>query len=1244
MRKHDTSNGKHLDLIFSKRECQVFICNTTDQERCFCGRNVTAHSNRDPLHSSASSWNPTYHTFLSPTDAFGTILFQHGAHMLEAQYLRLAFDSRTDHILHLLTKQWGLELPKLVISVHGGRSQFQLPEKLRNYLKNGLMKIAKTTRAWILTDGTNGGIAEVIGESLSSERSSRLRNTRLACIGIAPWGMLENRHSLVGRGKRINYVHKESSKSKSALINLSNRHNYFLFADNGTCRQGGHELILRRRLEKSIGNIRLQSRNRCNIPLACLIVEGDLQTIQTVTQYIMEVPATPVIVIEGSGKASDLIIFACRYMTTSTKAQELRAYVLESIQSMFSTGIKETQVYFSLLELCAEKRDMIHIVSPDSTEGCCSDLDFQIMGSLLENEHLAPQLNLNLTLIWNRVDLARQKVFKSHHNWTHSALHETMMDALAQNRVDFVRLLLEQGVNMSQFLTIPRLEELYNSKAESTNTLRYLVADVRPTMIRNYKYTLFDIGLVINKLMKGTYKSSFSSRKFRRAYTAVMRKTFVSLQPSLLQSVLMNETVTGHEGDTMDVKEAVAFRFPFNELLVWAVLTNRHSMAKLMWQHGEEALAKALIACCLYKSMAEEAADDDLEAEVCEELRKNAIEFEDLALELVDHCHKKDDDLTVQLLTCAQPNWDRQTCLHLAVVAKLKSLLSHPSAQILLADLWMGGLRARKSPNAKVVFALLFPPIILKLDFKSEEELQLMPQTEEEYFYEIDKENLDIEESERLDGTENELEEINDEEQTDVDSKKSEASSVISQRGLIANIGDATTEAEPLTGNKPPKPLKLKKKVYEFYGAPITKFWVHSIAYFIFLFIYSYTVLIRTLPVIEWNEYYVLSYVVTLSMEKVREIAATDGVRTWKKIRVWANSGWNICDTIAILTFIFAFFLRLDPNIIPEARVIYSINIIYWYVRILRILSVSKFLGPLVTLLFRYFYTMAYFVVLLCVFLFGYGVFRQSLLYPENEPTWESLRNVTFQPYFMIYGELFKEEIDASCGEPGLDACVTGRWLNPLVMTFYLLMSIVLLLNMLIAVFNSIFIRKNPVALKIWMFQRYAVVLDYEGAPSLPPPFIIVSHIIILGKLLHRRSRLKYGLFDRSLKLYLDEKRLELIRDFEEECMEDLVKDKNKNERLACSANVHEIQEQLKTIQYKLDAFSSLPSLVLNKIEVIENTIKNKHSGKRMLSISKLPYTMLETPKIRQGDKRSLENLKSNVANSDNSISHSEND
>jgi transient receptor potential cation channel subfamily M member 3 len=92
------------------------------------------------------------------------------------------------------------------------------------------------------------------------------------------------------------------------------------------------------------------------------------------------------------------------------------------------------------------------------------------------------------------------------------------------------------------------------------------------------------------------------------------------------------------------------FEYPFNELLVrkdaspgkmriylflsplqiWAVLTKRQQMALLMWQHGEEALAKSLVACKLYRAMAHEAAEDDLETEIFEELRNYAKEFENI--------------------------------------------------------------------------------------------------------------------------------------------------------------------------------------------------------------------------------------------------------------------------------------------------------------------------------------------------------------------------------------------------------------------------------------------------------------------------------------------------------------------------------------------------------------------------------------------------------------------------------------
>lgn len=108
---------------------------------------------------------------------------------------------------------------------------------------------------------------------------------------------------------------------------------------------------------------------------------------------------------------------------------------------------------------------------------------------------------------------------------------------------------------------------------------------------------------------------------------------------------------------------------------------------------------------------------------------------------------------------------------------------------------------------------------------------------------------------------------------------------------------------------------------------------------------------------------------------------------------------------------------------------------------------------------------MIYFVVLLLVVLFSFGVSRQSILYPNREADWRLIRDVYFQPYFMLYGEVFADEIDPPCGEaPDQQPCVTGHWLTPITMSMYLLIANILLINLLIAVFNNIFIEVNAVS------------------------------------------------------------------------------------------------------------------------------------------------------------------------------------
>ena len=87
-------------------------------------------------------------------------------------------------------------------------------------------------------------------------------------------------------------------------------------------------------------------------------------------------------------------------------------------------------------------------------------------------------------------------------------------------------------------------------------------------------------------------------------------------------------------------------------------------------------------------------------------------EFQTLALELLEHCYKTDDDYTQQLLTYELKNFSDQTCLSLAVNANHREFIAHACCQQLLNDMWMGGLRMRKSTSLKVKFFSIFMPPI----------------------------------------------------------------------------------------------------------------------------------------------------------------------------------------------------------------------------------------------------------------------------------------------------------------------------------------------------------------------------------------------------------------------------------------------------------------------------------------------------------------------------------------------------
>ncbi|XP_055631073.1 transient receptor potential cation channel trpm isoform X5 [Toxorhynchites rutilus septentrionalis] len=1227
---HKRTARSWIEANFQKRECIKFIPNVKSEEVCCCGQERRTHQLVPGIEPGVTGdiWQPQKHTRPQPTDAYGTIEFQGGAHPTKAQYVRLSYDTRPELLVQLFTREWNLELPKLLITVQGGKANFELQPKLKKVLRKGLLKAAKTTGAWIFTGGTNTGVTKQVGDALLLE--GQQRSGRVVSIGIAPWGIVERNHELLGHNRDVPCHSISSPRSKLAVLN--NRHAYFLLVDNGTQGRYGAELILRRKLEKFISNQKLQPFTHSSTPVVCLVIEGGTNTIRAVLEYVTDSPPVPVVVCDGSGRAADLIAFVHKYATDSGEQvvlESMHDYLLGTIQKTFEVGPEQAEQLYQELLMCTKNKNLITVFRiQDRPEGNAQELDQTILTALFKSQHLSPPEQLSLALTWNRVDIARSEIFVYGQEWPHGALDEAMMQALEHDRIDFVKLLLENGVSMRKFLTIPRLEELYNTKHGPANTLGYILRDVRPHIPRGYVYTLHDIGLVINKLMGGAYRSYYTRRKFRPIYAKVMN-SYVNThrKPSTFTRSAGINSMSLVAGLLPVTSDMALFEFPFNELLIWAVLTKRQQMALLMWTHGEEALAKSLVACKLYKAMAHEAADDDLDTEIYEELRSYAKEFEVKGLKLLDFCYRQDGERAQRLLTCELQSWSSQSCLSLAVAANHRSILAHPCSQIILADLWMGGLRTRKNTNLKVILGLLIPPFVKKLDFKSKEELQQMPQTEEEH---LENQCLDYDDNGKHNpDAENAIENptenakpVGDQNSTPTvqallsdtysmkDTKVQENGKVGLTGCLKAKVSLTDSENTQYKDYmydhfvRHQRPLKLKKKFYEFYTAPITKFWADSMAYVFFLVLFTYTVLVRMEAYPSWQEVYSIAYITTLGCEKIREIVSSEPVAISHKFSVWAWNMWNPCDAAAIIFFLIGLVLRLRPYTMDVGRVIYCVDSIYWYLRILNILGVNKYLGPLVTMMGKMVKNMIYFVVLLLVVLMSFGVSRQAILFPNNDASWRLVRDVYYQPYFMLYGEVFADDIDPPCGEdPSQPQCVTGHWVTPIAMSMYLLIANILLINLLIAVFNNIFIEVNAVSHQVWMFQRFTVVMEYQQKPVLPPPLIAFCHCYSFLRYLIRKAKGLQQSRDNGLKLFLEKEDMERLYDFEEECIEGYFREQDILLQQSTEERIKNTDERVENMSQKIEDINQKENMQTATVQNIEFRLRKvEESADQILS------------------------------------------
>ncbi|CAI9175994.1 unnamed protein product [Rangifer tarandus platyrhynchus] len=687
-----------------KKECIYFVESSKLSDAgkvvCECGYPREKHLEEATWSHTfqGQEWDPKKHVREMPTDAFGDIVFT-GLGQKVGKYVRLSQDTPSSLIYQLMTQQWGLDAPNLLISVTGGAKDFNMKPRLKSVFRRGLLKVAQTSGAWVITGGSHTGVMKQVGEAVRDfSLSGSFCEGEVVTIGIATWGALHNRESLIHPmgGFPAKYIMDEEGQGH--LTCLDSNHSHFILVDDGTHGRYGVEIPLRTKLEKFISQ---QTKERggvaIKIPIVCVVLEGGPGTLNTIYNAINN--GTPCVVVEGSGRVADVIA-----QVAGLPISEITISLIQQKLSMFFQGMFET---FTIIEWTKKIQDIVRrrqllTVFREGKDGQ-QDVDVAILQALLKasrsldhygHENWDHQLKLAVT--WNRVDIAQSEIFTDERQWKPSELYPMMVAALITNKPEFVRLFLENGVQLKEFVSQATLFYLYQN-LEPTCLFYYKLHKVLPGEPERLdpSVLLHHVAQVLRELLGDSTQPLYSRpRSSDRQRLLPVPSIKINVQGESLRPLYKRSS--GQATFTID---------PVRDLLIWAIVQNRRELAEIIWAQSQDCIAAALACSKILKELSKEEEDTDS----LEEMLVLADEYEQRAIGVFTECYRKDEERAQKLLVRVSEAWGRTTCLQLALEAKDMKFVSHGGIQAFLTKVWWGQLGVDNGLWRVMLCMLVFP-------------------------------------------------------------------------------------------------------------------------------------------------------------------------------------------------------------------------------------------------------------------------------------------------------------------------------------------------------------------------------------------------------------------------------------------------------------------------------------------------------------------------------------------------------
>ncbi|XP_075247301.1 transient receptor potential cation channel subfamily M member-like 2 isoform X2 [Convolutriloba macropyga] len=1101
-----------------------------------CGYKYSEHY-RDGLQKlpPGSLWNRDVHMRKHQVVTHGKLRFVNELEgdSKECEFVTVAHDAHPEGVLSFMANQWALEdagRPNLIVSVLAGHEASRLTPFQRERIREGLVKAVSTTDSWIITGGTHVGLTKVVGEAVRQAEYREWvgeQHSSVKCIGINTWGTIDNHQAMANwlksehhSGSRYEerdkepYRYKVRQKTEVGQTPLNPNHSYFVLVDNGMRNEPNSEVDVRCGIEEILSKQGLppqrmaigggsaprpsqRHREKKQIPLVVVVVGGNITSFRAIARSLEN--GIPVVLCEMgiASSASDIITQSLKVAVeksdnekwlTPEKESSIKKMVADAFYpGQAQEGDVEAELKHVIMNIntCIKKENLLTVykVGKSGTQ----ELDAAILHSLLQGDVAKNEDPLELAVTWNRDDVAASDILSNEMDISQREnMDKLMLRSIMECKTNFVKLFMECGFVMKDFLTAKRLELLYNYAAQSNEVLAWLLKKTVKSKIKGKgtKYTLRDVSRLLRSLT-GTDTGSRDSAE--------------GTQVDTIMSDDQNVTKT--------------FDYPFVELCLWAILANRKQMALFFWAHAKEPIMLALIGSKLWSSLAHRLwpGEDVFEPE----FEANSQEFQELAVGVIDVCYKTDHELAKRLVEQKSLIWKGKTRMDVAVLANCKFFLATACVQACVEGYWKGNLRCKV---LNIVWCLVNPVAINGLDVVT------MPDSDDEngaYGGHGASDN------------EHELEQMGGGAQvpnSQVAAAEHETLLAGGNKEVIDNdrlehVGDAQkmnncVENENLEVvfrvpqkhgvdangrlNGGPK-ISYFQKAKIFYTAPVTKFITHSTAYIVFLLMYSWMVLnITSEDEIHWMEILVVVLATSYAVEEIRQLVTEDA--TWsKKLKGYLASEWNIIDVIYLSMIFTAFGLSAIGSMREVSRILYGMVTLLLWLRVIRLYQAIGRLGPLWIMMRKMFKEMLIFITVLLVFLLGYGICTIALIFTQEQlkekPLTDTLEFVVLIPSLQMFGELFLETLVEKRTEGGEDRNANDTTvfeqnefqasLTVWLLAAYLLIGNVLILNLLIAIFGHIYEVVAENSTIEWKNEMFLLCQEYSDKPVLPPPLSI---------------------------------------------------------------------------------------------------------------------------------------------------------